>query len=83
MSADEANREDLGSAAGVRRPELSPPRRTSMTLTRGIKESIEIGPDVLITVVEVKGKRVRINVNSPATHVIKRTNNHQPATAAQ
>jgi hypothetical protein len=36
-----------------------------LVLTRGIGESIRIGSDIIVTIVRVKGSRVRIGVSAP------------------
>ena len=41
-------------------------------LTRKSGESITIGDDVKITVVEVKGKQVRIGIDAPRSYMIHR-----------
>ena len=43
-----------------------------LILTRKSGESITIGDDVKITVVEVKGKQVRIGIDSPRSYMIHR-----------
>jgi len=36
-----------------------------LVLTRKLKESIQIGPDIKITVVDIRGGSVRIGVDAP------------------
>ena len=43
-----------------------------LILTRKSGESITIGDDVKITVVEVKGKQVRIGIDAPRSDMIHR-----------
>ena len=43
-----------------------------LILTRKAGESITIGDDVKITVVEVKGKQVRIGIDAPRSYMIHR-----------
>ena len=43
-----------------------------LILTRKSGESITIGDDVKITVVEVKGKQVRIGIDAPRSYTIHR-----------
>ncbi len=43
-----------------------------LILTRKSGESISIGDDVKITVIEVKGKQVRIGIDAPRSYVIHR-----------
>ena len=43
-----------------------------LILTRKSGESITIGDDVKITVVEVKGKQVRIGIDAPRSYMIHR-----------
>ena len=43
-----------------------------LILTRKSGESITIGDDVKITVVEVKGKQVRIGIDAPRSYMIPR-----------
>ena len=43
-----------------------------LILTRKSGESITIGDDVKITVVEVKGKQVRIGIGAPRSYMIHR-----------
>ena len=43
-----------------------------LKLTRKSGESITIGDDVKITVVEVKGKQVRIGIDAPRSYMIHR-----------
>ena len=43
-----------------------------LILTRKSGESITIGDDVKITVVEVKGKQVRIGIDAPRSYIIHR-----------
>ena len=43
-----------------------------LILTRKSGESITIGDDVKITVVEVKGKKVRIGIDAPRSYMIHR-----------
>ena len=43
-----------------------------LILTRKSGESITIGDDVKITVVEVKGKQVRIGIDAPRRYIIHR-----------
>lgn len=40
-------------------------RRTSVCLTRGVDESVEIGPDISVQVIAVSGKRVRLRITAP------------------
>ena len=43
-----------------------------LILTRKSGESITIGDDVKITVVEIKGKQVRIGIDAPRSYMIHR-----------
>ena len=43
-----------------------------LILTRKSGESITIGDDVKITVIEVKGKQVRIGIDAPRNYIIHR-----------
>ena len=43
-----------------------------LILTRKSGESITIGDDVKIMVVEVKGKQVRIGIDAPRSYIIHR-----------
>ena len=43
-----------------------------LILTRKSGESITIGDDVKITVVEVKGRQVRIGIDAPRSYMIHR-----------
>ena len=43
-----------------------------LILTRKSGESITIGDDVKVTVVEVKGKQVRIGIDAPRSYTIDR-----------
>ena len=43
-----------------------------LILTRKSGESITIGDDVKITVVDVKGKQVRIGIDAPRSYMIHR-----------
>ena len=43
-----------------------------LILTRKSGESITIGDDVKITVVEVKGKQIRIGIDAPRSYMIHR-----------
>ena len=43
-----------------------------LILTRKSGESITIGDDVKLTVVEVKGKQVRIGIDAPRSYMIHR-----------
>lgn len=43
-----------------------------LALSRKINESIVIGPDVEITVLEIKGDQIKIGINAPKTVPIYR-----------
>tara|TARA_Y100001970_G_C14090650_1_gene779867 strand:- start:47 stop:277 length:231 start_codon:yes stop_codon:yes gene_type:complete len=43
-----------------------------LILTRKSGESITIGDDVKITVVEIKGKQVRVGIEAPRSYIIHR-----------
>jgi carbon storage regulator len=43
-----------------------------LILTRKSGESITIGDDVKVTVIEVKGKQVRVGIDAPRNYVIHR-----------
>ena len=43
-----------------------------LILTRKSGESITIGDDVKVTVVEIKGKQVRIGIEAPRSYIIHR-----------
>ena len=43
-----------------------------LILTRKLGESITIGDDVKVTVIEVKGKQVRIGIDAPRSYTIHR-----------
>ena len=43
-----------------------------LILTRKSGESITIGDDVKITVIEVKGRQVRIGIDAPRNYIIHR-----------
>ena len=47
-------------------------QKTMLILTRKSGESITIGDDVKVTVVEVKGKQVRIGIDAPRSYTIHR-----------
>jgi carbon storage regulator len=44
-----------------------------LILTRRVGESVMIGDDVAITVLQVKGNQVRLGVNAPKTVSVQRT----------
>lgn len=46
-----------------------------LTLTRRPGEAIQVGKDIKITVVEVKGKKVRVVIDAPRTTAIHRSEN--------
>ncbi len=43
-----------------------------LILTRKSGESITIGDDVKVTVVEIKGKQVRVGIEAPRSYIIHR-----------
>ena len=43
-----------------------------LILTRKSGESITIGDDVKITIVEIKGKQVRVGIDAPRSYIIHR-----------
>ena len=43
-----------------------------LILTRGIQQTIHIGNDVTVTVLEVKGSQVRIGIKAPPDVVVDR-----------
>jgi len=43
-----------------------------LILTRKSGESITIGDDVKITIVEIKGKQVRVGIEAPRSYIIHR-----------
>ena len=43
-----------------------------LILTRKIGESITIGDEIRIQVIEIKGKQVRVGVEAPKSHTIHR-----------
>ena len=43
-----------------------------LILTRKSGESITIGDDVKVTVVEIKGKQVRVGIDAPRSYIIHR-----------
>jgi carbon storage regulator len=43
-----------------------------LILTRGIGETLIIGDDVTVTVLDVKGKQVKIGINAPKNLAIHR-----------
>jgi len=48
-------------------------RKTMLVLTRGLKQQIVIGDQlVVVTVLEVKGGRVRLGIEAPADVAIRR-----------
>lgn len=49
-----------------------------LVLTRKHMESIQIGPDVRITVVKVSGDRVRIGIDAPKDVTVMRSEIVQP-----
>lgn len=46
---------------------------TMLILTRKPAEEIYIGPDIIITVIEVKGKQVRLGIEAPREIQIHRS----------
>ena len=54
------------------------PRKVSMlVLTRKLGESIAIGDDIKVTIIEVKGKQVRIGIEAPQQTVVHREEIYQ------
>jgi carbon storage regulator CsrA len=43
-----------------------------LIVTRRIGEVVDIGPDVTVTVIGVKGNQVRLNINAPKTVSVDR-----------
>ena len=54
-----------------------------LTLTRKLTQALVIGENVTITVLEIKGSRVRLGVNAPADVPVKRLEALQKAAAGQ
>ena len=44
-----------------------------LVLTRKVKESITIGNDITVTVLEIRGNQVRIGIEAPRSTTINRT----------
>lgn len=38
-------------------------------VTRKVRQSIAIGPDITVTIVRIQGREVRIGINAPGLHV--------------
>lgn len=43
-----------------------------LILTRRVRESVKIGSDITVTVVEVKGSQVRIGIEAPKSIAVHR-----------
>lgn len=55
-----------------------------LVLTRRKNESIKIGKDIKITVVEIQGAKIRIGIDAPQTTVIVRDEiSSKPVASAQ
>jgi carbon storage regulator CsrA len=54
-----------------------------LVLTRKIGESIVIGSDIFITILEVQGNKVRVGVDAPKSVVVNRHEIHQKIQAEQ
>ncbi len=55
-----------------------------LVLTRKALEKIQIGPDITVTVVEVRGKYVRLGIEAPKTvPILRRELLHPPAAAGE
>lgn len=52
---------------------MDKPKRTRLTLSRREGDSIEIGPDITVTITEVRGGRVRLTVEAYSEVVVART----------
>jgi len=50
-----------------------------LILTRRLTETLMIGDSVTLTVLDIKGSRVRIGVNAPRDIVVKREESFQKA----
>ena len=48
-----------------------------LVLTRKLGESIAIGDDIKITIIEIKGKQVRIGIEAPQQTVVHREEIYQ------
>jgi len=48
-----------------------------LVLTRKVGEKIQIGDDISITIMEVKGKQVRVGIEAPATVKVHREEIYQ------
>ena len=48
-----------------------------LVLTRKLGESIAIGDDIKVTIIEVKGKQVRIGIEAPQQTVVHREEIYQ------
>ncbi len=48
-----------------------------LVLTRKLGESIAIGDDIKVTIIEIKGKQVRIGIEAPQQIVVHREEIHQ------
>lgn len=61
-------------ALGVRQEPITPTWKNPMlVLTRSVGEKITIDEDVTITVVEVRGNRIRLGIEAPQHVRIRRT----------
>jgi carbon storage regulator len=49
-----------------------------LILTRKVNEAILIGEDIRITVVEIRGRQVRLGIEAPAHLSVKRIENLDP-----
>ena len=43
-----------------------------LVLTRRVGQRLQIGPDIVVTVLEVSGERVRVGVEAPASYKVLR-----------
>ncbi len=48
-----------------------------LILTRKVNQSLMVGDDITVTVVEVKGDQVRLAINAPSEVIIRREGIHE------
>jgi carbon storage regulator len=53
--------------------DFTPWRPTVLVLTRKVDESIKIGNQITVSVLEIKGNQVRLGIDAPKTIPINRT----------
>ena len=54
-----------------------------LVLTRKVGEQIVIGDDICVTLVDIRGDRVRLGITAPEETVIDRQETHERRTARQ